>query len=41
MANEVEYMHYTESGQKTDRIAFDDFVKLYMNHRPVEKKNAL
>jgi WD40 repeat protein/Ca2+-binding EF-hand superfamily protein len=35
MINEVKYSKFGESGQIVDRIGFEDFVKLYVNHRPV------
>eukprot|EP00931_Biecheleriopsis_adriatica_P087095 TRINITY_DN61614_c0_g1_i1.p1 TRINITY_DN61614_c0_g1~~TRINITY_DN61614_c0_g1_i1.p1 ORF type:complete len:974 (-),score=211.56 TRINITY_DN61614_c0_g1_i1:77-2998(-) len=35
MKNEVRYSMFAESGEYVDRIAFDDLVKLYVNHRPV------
>ncbi|KAL2741004.1 cilia- and flagella-associated protein 251-like isoform X1 [Vespula squamosa] len=32
---EVSYKNYAETGQLLDEITFEDFVKLYINHRPV------
>eukprot|EP00927_Polykrikos_kofoidii_P072932 TRINITY_DN69007_c0_g1_i1.p1 TRINITY_DN69007_c0_g1~~TRINITY_DN69007_c0_g1_i1.p1 ORF type:complete len:979 (-),score=141.93 TRINITY_DN69007_c0_g1_i1:92-3028(-) len=35
MTNEVKYSKFGDTGDYVDRIGFDDFVKLYVNHRPV------
>jgi len=35
MTNEVKYSKFGETCEYVDRIGFDDFVKLYVNHRPV------
>jgi len=35
MINEVKYSKFAETGDYVDRIVFDDFFKLYVNHRPV------
>ncbi|CAE7264886.1 CFAP251 [Symbiodinium natans] len=35
MTNEVKYSKFAETGEYVERIAFDDLVKLYVNHRPV------
>lgn len=35
MNSEVRYSRYTETGEHVDTISFDDFIKLYVNHRPV------
>eukprot|EP00747_Dinoflagellata_sp_TGD_P162072 gnl/TRDRNA2_/TRDRNA2_179268_c0_seq1.p1 gnl/TRDRNA2_/TRDRNA2_179268_c0~~gnl/TRDRNA2_/TRDRNA2_179268_c0_seq1.p1 ORF type:complete len:1006 (+),score=189.41 gnl/TRDRNA2_/TRDRNA2_179268_c0_seq1:58-3075(+) len=35
MTNEVKYSKYGDTGECVDRIGFDDFVRLYVNHRPV------
>lgn len=35
MTNEIKYSQFNDSGEYVDRIGFDDFVKLYVNHRPV------
>ncbi|XP_046838391.1 cilia- and flagella-associated protein 251-like [Vespa crabro] len=32
---EVSYRNYAETGQLLEEITFEDFVKLYINHRPV------
>ncbi|KAF7417468.1 hypothetical protein HZH68_000121 [Vespula germanica] len=32
---EVSYKNYAETGQLLEEITFEDFVKLYINHRPV------
>lgn len=31
---EVSYRNYAETGQLLEEITFEDFVKLYVNHRP-------
>jgi len=35
MTNEVKKSKFGETGEDVDRIAFDDLVRLYINHRPV------
>mmetsp|Transcript_60099 Transcript_60099/g.127324 ORF Transcript_60099/g.127324 Transcript_60099/m.127324 type:complete len:972 (-) Transcript_60099:21-2936(-) len=35
MTAEVKYSKFGETGEYVDRIAFDDLVRLYVNHRPV------
>merc|ERR1712014_423469 len=35
MTNEVKYSKFGETGEYVDRIAFDELVKLYVDHRPV------
>eukprot|EP00452_MALV-II_sp_L67-6_P000224 gene224-202_t len=35
MMNEVKYSRFEEQGEYTMRLVFDNFVKLYVNHRPV------
>ncbi|KAG7208977.1 hypothetical protein KM043_015145 [Ampulex compressa] len=35
MLGEVSYRHYAETGQLEEYITFEDFVKLYINHRPI------
>ncbi len=35
MENEVKYSKYAETGQFTSRVTFDEFLKYYVNHRPV------
>jgi len=35
MTAEVKYSKFGETGEYVDRIAFEDFVRLYVNHRPV------
>lgn len=32
---EISYRNYAETGQLVEEITFEDFVKLYINHRPV------
>lgn len=35
MCNEVRFAHFAATGDLTEAIFVDDFVKLYVNHRPV------
>ena len=35
MMNEIKYSKFEETGELTLKIKFEDFVKLYVNHRPV------
>merc|ERR1712232_340060 len=35
MCNEVKYADFTETGKLKRLISLDDFIKLYVNHRPV------
>merc|ERR1711977_517647 len=35
MTNEVKYSKFSETGEAVDRVGFEEFVKLYVNHRPV------
>ena len=35
MCSEVKYSRFTETGQTVDMIGMDDFIRLYVNHRPV------
>lgn len=35
MTNEVKYSKFGEQGEYVNRVAFNDLVKLYVNHRPV------
>ncbi|XP_043283164.1 cilia- and flagella-associated protein 251-like [Venturia canescens] len=34
MMEEISYKHYAETGRLVEEMTFDDFVKLYVNHRP-------
>lgn len=34
MMEEVSYKHYAETGRLVEEMTFEDFVKLYVNHRP-------
>jgi Ca2+-binding EF-hand superfamily protein len=35
MSTEIKYSKFSETGEAVDRVNFEDFVKLYVNHRPV------
>jgi len=35
MITEIKYSKFSETGEAVDRVGFEDFVKLYVNHRPV------
>ncbi|XP_076245455.1 cilia- and flagella-associated protein 251 [Calliopsis andreniformis] len=35
LMSEISYRNYAETGQLVEEITFEDFVKLYINHRPV------
>lgn len=34
LLNEIMYKNYASSGQLNKRMRFEEFVKLYINHRP-------
>merc|ERR1719263_2113298 len=35
MITEIKYSKFSETGEVVERVHFEDFVKLYVNHRPV------
>ena len=35
MTAEIKYSKFSETGEAVDRVGFEEFVKLYVNHRPV------
>ena len=35
MEDEVKFSVYSESGDATDNVEIDTFIKLFVNHRPV------
>jgi hypothetical protein len=35
MITEIKYSKFSETGEVVERVGFEDFVKLYVNHRPV------
>ena len=40
MVTEVKYSKFMETGMLEEEIALNDFIKLYINHRPVLPLNT-